>query len=123
MTVVTKEEGLIYSDISGIYPIKSTRGNQYTLVYYNYDRNAILTEALPSRSGPCINKGVHKLLDKLKTSGPKPNIQIMDNEACDLLKNTLPRKIYLTSLFALFTSKKLVIVVIISQGENSDYLG
>ena len=43
MTVITKEEDVIYSDIAGRYPIKSTRGHQYTLVCYYYDINAILT--------------------------------------------------------------------------------
>ena len=89
MKVISKEEGLTYSDLAGCYPIKSARRNQYILICYDYDSNAILKEALPSRSGACINKGVQKLLDILTTAGNYPKLHIMDNEVCDILKNDL----------------------------------
>ena len=44
------------------------------------------------RSDACIKKGVQNLLDTLTTAGHKPKIQIMDNEACDILKKTLLNK-------------------------------
>ena len=82
-------------DIAGRYPINSAHGNQCILVCYDYDSNAILTEALPSISVTCINKGVQKLLDTLTTAGQNPKLQIMDNEAFDILKNILlKRKIH-----------------------------
>ena len=92
MALISKKEGMTYSDLAGRYPIKSSRGNQYILIFYDYDIKSILEESLPSRSGACINKGVQKILDTLKTSGHKPEIHIIDNEACDILKKTLPKK-------------------------------
>ena len=96
MKVPPKEEGVTYSDIAGRYPIKSAHRNQYILICYDYDRNTILTEALPFRSGACINKEVQRLLATLTTSGHKPKLQTMDNEACYLLKNNLLKKKSLT---------------------------
>ena len=56
---------------------------------YDYDRNTILVEALPSKSGTCINKGVQKILDTLTTDIHKPKLHIIDNEACGILNKTL----------------------------------
>jgi hypothetical protein len=39
-----------YSDQTGRFPVPSQRGNNYVFVFYDYDANAILTEALPDRS-------------------------------------------------------------------------
>ena len=58
MKVVTEEEGVTYSEIAGLCPIKSAYANKYILVWYEYDSKSILTEALPSRSCAWINKGV-----------------------------------------------------------------
>ena len=38
-----------YGDLTGRFPHKSSRGNQYLLVIYDYDSNAILVEALQSK--------------------------------------------------------------------------
>ena len=92
MKVISKEEGLTYSDLAGCYPIKSARRNQYILICYDYDSNVILKEALPSRSGACINKGVQKLLETLTTSGHKHKLQIVNDEAFELLKKILLRR-------------------------------
>ena len=90
--MVTKEEVLTYSDIVGWYPINSARGNEYILVCYYYDSNAIWTEALSSRSGACVKKCCPKLLDIFTIDGHNPKLQIVYNEACDILKKTLPNK-------------------------------
>ena len=76
MTVVTREEGIKYSDILGLYPINSECGNKYILVCYEYNSNAILTENLPYRSGTFTNKDVQKLLDIITTAGHNPKLQI-----------------------------------------------
>ncbi len=41
--------GKAYHDLSGRFPHKSSRGNEYLLVHYDYDSNAILAEPLKNR--------------------------------------------------------------------------
>ena len=38
----SSQAGKAFMDLTGKYPIKSQRGNQYIFVGYNYDANAIL---------------------------------------------------------------------------------
>jgi len=44
--------GKIYTDQTGRFLVKHTRGNKYILVAYNYDSNTILAEPLKTRTGP-----------------------------------------------------------------------
>jgi hypothetical protein len=37
-------KGQIYSDLTGRFPVTSSRGNKYLLVVYDYDSNAIIAE-------------------------------------------------------------------------------
>lgn len=49
ITITTKEEGTSFSDLTGQYPIISSRGNKYILVLYDYDSNSIQIRALKTR--------------------------------------------------------------------------
>ena len=46
MVVPFQETTKAYMDSTGRFPHKSTRGNEYVMVVYDYDSNAILVEAL-----------------------------------------------------------------------------
>ena len=45
-----EQKGKIYTDQTGQFPVMSSKGNQYILILYEYDTNAILTEALQNHS-------------------------------------------------------------------------
>ena len=45
---------MIYSDLTGMIPIKSARGNQYIFLLYDYDRNIFHVRPLCSRKGTAI---------------------------------------------------------------------
>ena len=47
---IIKLNGTISTDQTGQYPIVSQKGNQYTMVLYNYDSNAILAEGCKDRT-------------------------------------------------------------------------
>ena len=49
-----EDTGKVYTDQMEQLPVHSSAGNQYILVLYDYDSNAILTEALKTRQGPGI---------------------------------------------------------------------
>ena len=51
-----EDTGKVYTDQMGRFPVHSSAGNQYILVMYNYDSNAILTEAPKTIQGPKILK-------------------------------------------------------------------
>jgi len=42
--------GQISTNLTGRFPVASSRGNKYLLVLYNYDSNSILTDAMKNRS-------------------------------------------------------------------------
>ena len=41
-----------YTDLTGRFPVQSLRGNNYILICYTYDGNAILSEPLKNRTAP-----------------------------------------------------------------------
>ena len=47
---------MAYSDMTGSFPYKSTRGNSYIYIFYDYDANAILVKAVPNRQAGTIKK-------------------------------------------------------------------
>jgi hypothetical protein len=78
--------GKIYTDQTGRFPVTSSQGNKYVLVLYEYDTNAILTEALNNRTAPEILRAYKKLVKYLYNRGFRPKIHWLDNEASDELK-------------------------------------
>lgn len=75
-----------YMDLTGRFPHKSSRGNEYILVVYDYDSNAILAEALKSRTASSITNGWKKIHQQLMRRGVSPNLYLLDNEVSSDLK-------------------------------------
>ena len=78
--------GKAFHDLTGRFPHKSSRGNEYLLVHYDYDSNGILAEPLKNRQSAEIKRGWQVLYDQLAKRGNAPSIYIMDNEASAELK-------------------------------------
>ena len=91
LTYFTKEEGITYSDLTGIYPTKSSRVNQYIIICYDYDTNSIQAQLTKSRNAADIRDVTLIMIEKLKRSGHPPKLHIMDNEASTLIKAALLR--------------------------------
>ena len=53
---------------------------------YDYDSNAILTEALKTRQGPKILKAYTKIIQYLQDRGFRPIVHWFDNEASNDMK-------------------------------------
>ena len=96
--LVSREEliidlnGTISTDQTGRFPIVSQQGNQYTMVLYNYDSNAILAEACPSRTATELEKTYDKLYQRLIKSEIVPVIQRIDNEVSKILIESIESK-------------------------------
>ena len=78
-----------YSDLTGRFPHKSSRGNEYLLVVYDFDSNAILVEAIKNRTAKEITKAWEKIHLVLKSTGAAPNLYILDNEISGEFKTAL----------------------------------
>ena len=89
LTIFAKPEGTLYSDLTGRYPVKSGRGNQYIMVGYDYDTNAILVQPTKTRNAAELCTATMKILDRLERNSHKTNLHIMDNEASNFLKHSL----------------------------------
>jgi len=72
--------GKAFSDLTGRFPHRSSWGNEYILVVYHYDSNAILVEPVKNRQAATLTEAWKKLNKKLKQRGEQPVLYILDNE-------------------------------------------
>ena len=75
-----------FLDLTGRFPYRSSRGNQYILTVYDYDSNAILVKAIKNRQAETITNAWKSIVAKLEKQNIQPTIFIMDNEASEDLK-------------------------------------
>ena len=66
--------------MTGRFPYVSSKCNQYLLVVYDYDSNAILVEVLKSRSGTDINNAYMTIFLRLAKQECAPSTFTLDNE-------------------------------------------
>ena len=78
--LIIKLNGTISTDQTGQFPIVSQKGNQYTMVLYNYDSNAILAEGCKDRTAIELTALYDKLYTRLTKAGIVPVMQRIDNE-------------------------------------------
>ena len=71
----------IYSDLTGRFPQRSSRGNQYIFILYDTNSNCIFAEPIKDRTSTHIEKAYGKILNTLKKANISPAIHILDNEA------------------------------------------
>lgn len=69
-----------YQDLTGRFPVQSSRGNNYILVCYSYNLNIILAHPLCNRRAPDIVKGWQTLNEHPHKAGVQPERYIFDNE-------------------------------------------
>ena len=80
-----------YHDLTGRFPHRSSRGNEYLLIVYDYDSNSILHCALKNKTGAEIKRGWLSIHDRLARHGNQPAMYILDNEASADLKKGLKK--------------------------------
>ena len=81
--------GQMHSDLTGRFPVASTQGNNYILVCYDFDSNAILVEPLTDRRATTITAAYQKIYQRLINGGCKPQFQRLDNECSKLLEELM----------------------------------
>ena len=83
---VTTKEGKAFMDLTGRFPYRSSRGNEYILIAYHYDSNAILGLPLKNRQAATITEAWQTIHNTLSHVAQAPNVWILDNEASQDLK-------------------------------------
>ena len=81
--------GKIASDPTGRFILPSSNGSAYILVVYDYDSNMIFAEPMKTRSGPDHLAAYKRIHTILTSRGLRPQLQRLDNEASNELKQFL----------------------------------
>jgi hypothetical protein len=84
---VVVDQGQLYTDLTGKFPVRSSKGNSYVVVCYIYDFNYIKVVPMNSRSASEWVKAYDSIHQELTVKGFKPKLQTLDNEASAALKN------------------------------------
>jgi len=86
---VHSPSGQIHGDLTGRFPVQSSRGNKYLLIVYDYDSNAIIAEPMKNRTDSEMLRAYGNIHSLLINRGLRPQLQRMDNEASKALKQHL----------------------------------
>jgi hypothetical protein len=84
---VVVDQGQLYTDLTGKFPVRSSKGSSYVMVCYVYDCNYVKLIPMKSRSASEWVKTYDTIHQELTVKGFKPKLQTLDNEALVALKN------------------------------------
>ena len=73
-------------DFTGRFPFKSSRGNEYIYIVYDYDSNAILAEPITNRQAKTITEALLKIYKRISKNGHGYNHFVLDNKISEELK-------------------------------------
>ena len=76
---------------TGRFPIRTRSGNQYLMVAYHCDTNAILVSPLKTRKDKHILESYKYIMTRLRRNGMNFNLQILDNEASSKSKHVITK--------------------------------
>ena len=88
----TSNNNRAYIDLTVRLTHTSSRGNQYILVGYHQDGNAILAEPLKRRTAGEFKKEWEIINENFAHAGVQPNTYVIDNEASLELKNAMKKR-------------------------------
>jgi hypothetical protein len=84
---VIVDQGQLYTNLTGKFPVRSSKGNSYVMVCYIYDCNYIKVVPMKSRPASEWVKAYDIIHQELTVKDFKPKLQTLDNEASTALKN------------------------------------
>ena len=90
--IESSAKGMGYIDLTGKFPFRSAKGNQYIVVAYHYDGNAIIGKAIKNRESKSITQAWQALNTSFATAGTQPKSYIVDNEASLELKQAMKKE-------------------------------
>jgi hypothetical protein len=84
---VVVDQGQLYTDLTGKFPVQSSKGNSYVMVCCIYDCNYVKVIPMKSRSASERVKAYDSIHQELTIKGFKPKLQTLDNQALAALKS------------------------------------
>ena len=87
MVITFSAKELSYGNITGSFPLESSRGNQCIYILYDYDSNSILTEPMKTPQAQEIDKVWENMYKCLSRHGQVSHF-ILDNKCSDDLKRS-----------------------------------
>jgi hypothetical protein len=78
---VLVDQGQLYTDLMGKFPVRSRKGNWYVMVCYVFDCNYFKVVPMKYRSASEWVKSYDHIHQELTAKGFKPKLQTLDNEA------------------------------------------
>jgi hypothetical protein len=81
------DHGQLYTDLTGKFPVRSSKVNSYVMVCYVYDCKYVKFIPMKSRSASEWVKAYDHIHQELTVKGFKPKLQTLDNKAWAALKN------------------------------------
>ena len=87
--LVDANEGVIYSDQTGRFPVMSHEGMQYLFVAFVYNENVILIRPLRNREDSSMIECFKDVYSYLETRGCKPKLHVLDNECLRAIKKQI----------------------------------
>jgi hypothetical protein len=98
---VLVDQGQLYTDLTGKFPVRSSKGNSYVMVCYVYDCNYVEFIPMKSLSASEWVKAYDTIHQEITVKGFKPKLQTLDNEASAALKIFSPPMMWSTNWFRL----------------------
>jgi hypothetical protein len=89
-TTIMEPTGQIYTDQTGKFVMPSSNGDNYLMILYDYDSNAILAEPMRTCTGKSILTAFATMQARLTTASLTPKLHRLDNECSDALKQPTP---------------------------------
>jgi hypothetical protein len=80
------DQGQLYMDLTGRFPVRSSKGNWYVMLCYSYDCNYVNAVPMKSRSASEWLKAYEHIHQELTSRRFKPKLQTLDNESSAALK-------------------------------------
>ena len=80
-TIADQNDGTIYTDQTGNFPVTSYHGKRCQFIAYEYRSNAILVRALKDQSDKSLMGAFHNIYEYLTEQGFKPKLTVMDNQS------------------------------------------
>ena len=78
-------------DLTGRFPFRSGSGNEYIMVAYHYDANAILATPVKNCKARTLADAWTLLNKKFELCGIQPESYVIDNECSQLLKDAFQK--------------------------------